>query len=156
MSGLVNRTVHLAAGIVAVLLVLVGVLLLVGRGDDPYETLATYVQYMPGNPVPAHVTCRWTWDYPGDSGEMCTFDALPRCQRGYLIVRDGTITYLRLYDCDLAAADLVAPYGRAERVRFYRRGVLLAWDGILAHGRRVGWLTLMQPVTSVGWWRERP
>jgi hypothetical protein len=155
-SGLVNQTVHLAAGLLAGLLLLIGAALFVRQGDDPYQVLAAVAQYAPGNPVPAHVTCRWAWEYPGDSGEMCPFDALPHCQRGYLIVRDNHITYLRLYDCDLTAADLVAQYGRAQQVRLYRHRVLLVWNEVQAHGRRVGWFTLMQPISSVGWWQQRP
>lgn len=156
MNHFVNRIVQLAVGLLAVLLVLMGLALLLGRGDDPYQALTAYTSYAPGNPVPDHVTCRWIWEYSGDYGEMCPLNDVSYCQQGYVIVRNNTITYLRLYECSLPAAYLVAGFGRFQRAASYRRRVILAWDDLVAQGRRVAWFTLMQPITSLGWWQERP
>jgi hypothetical protein len=78
---------------------------------------------------------------------------VPYCQRGYLIVDAGTITYLRLIGCHFPAAYLVAEYGRPLRITRFRRVVILAWEGMSAQLRNSGWFNAMQPVSSVGWWK---
>lgn len=133
-------------------LALVVVALLQGRGEDPSQALAAYARYRPGSPVPGDASCHTFYEYPGAYGDMCTLDAVPYCQRGYLVVRAGVITYTRLTGCDFPAAFLFAQHGRPARITRYRRVVMLIWEGISAQVRHTGWFTSMQCVNSVGWW----
>ncbi len=144
--------VRLAAAACFVLLALIVVTRLLGRGEDPLLTLAAYARYRPGNPAPSSTSCHTFYEYPSAYGEMCTVEAAPYCQRGYLMVREGVITYFRLTGCDFPAAYLFAQHGRPERITRYRRVVMLIWDGISAQVRPTGWFTSMQRVNSVGWW----
>jgi hypothetical protein len=144
--------IRLAVPLLGVLLVLIGLALLSGYGENPEEALAAYGPYLPGSPLPSDVTCRTLSDYPGAYGDVCTVSTVPYCQRGYLIVQGGLITYTRWIGCDLPAAYLMAQYGRPERITHFRRVVMLLWEGMSAQVRRTGWFTPMQAVSSVGWW----
>jgi hypothetical protein len=124
-----------------------------GRGEDPKRALGAYERYLPGNPTTGDVACRSLNEYPGALGEMCTLEAAPYCQRGYLIARAGIISYLRLTGCNFPTAYLMAEYGRPRRMTRFRRVVILMWEEMSAQLRNTGWFTTMQPVSSVGWWK---
>ncbi len=151
-GGVTPVIVRLTGAVLALLLVLSLIALLSGRGEDPYAALAAYARYRPGRAVPSHRGCQPLYDYPSAYGQMCVLPAVPYCQRGYLVAEGGVIGYLRLVGCDFPAAYLLAQHGRPQRIALYRRVVMLVWDDLSAHGRRSGWFTPMQPVSSVGWW----
>ena len=123
-----------------------------GHGENPDEALAIYARFMPGSAVPGDVSCRSLNEYPGAYGEICTLDAIPFCRQGFLVAREGVITYTRLIGCDFPAAYLIARYGRPKRIAYFRRVVMLVWDELSAQLRRTGWFQPMQRVPSVGWW----
>lgn len=123
-----------------------------GQGEDPSQALAAYARYLPGSPVPGDASCHTFYEYPGAYGDMCMVEAVPHCQQGYLVVREGVITYARLTGCDFPAALLFARHGRPQRLTRYRRVMMLIWPGMSAQVRHPGWFTAMQRVNSVGWW----
>lgn len=145
--------VRLVGAFLGILLVLIGLALLCGRGEDPYQALAVYAPYLPGSAVPGDVPCRSMSEYLSGYGETCTLETVPYCQRGYLIVRQQVIAYIRLIGCEFPAAYLIAHYGRPERITHYRRIVMLVWGGMSAQLRRTGWFNTMQWVSSIGWWQ---
>lgn len=147
------RIVRVAAAPLVMALILILLISLGGRGEDAQLALSVYQRYLPGNPIASDMVCRSLNEYPGASGEMCTLETAPYCQRGYLIVRAGIITYLRLTGCNFPAAYLIADYGRPQRITRYRRVALLVWEGLSAQLRNNGWFNSMQPVSSVGWWK---
>jgi hypothetical protein len=149
MAAVVAR---LTGALFVVALTMIALALLGGRGEDSQQALGAYGRYLPGNTVPAGVECRSMYEYYHASGEMCTLEAAPYCQRGYLIVRGAMITYLRLIACNFPAVYLIAEYGRPQRITRYRRVTLLLWDGMSAQLRNTGWFNSMQPVSTVGWW----
>lgn len=144
--------VRVAGTLLGVLLVLSGLALMSGSGEDPYQALAVYVPYLPGSVLPGDVACRALSDYPGAYGQLCTVENVPYCQRGYLVAEGGVVTYTRWIGCDFPAAYLIAQHGHPQRIRHYRRVVMLVWEGMSAQVRRTGWFTPMQTVSSVGWW----
>lgn len=146
-------TMRLGAGVLLSIVLLVLLSLLNGRGEDLEQALAAYVRYLPGNAVPWEVDCHMlSGEYPGAYGELCQLETVPHCQRGYLVAREGAITYTRFIGCDFPAAYLMARYGRPERITYYRRVVMLVWEGMSAQLRHTGRFNAMQRVTSVGWW----
>jgi hypothetical protein len=145
-----------AGVLVFTLLTLTGLALLTGRGDDPYEALAGYVRYLPGRAVPDDISCRSFSEYPGASGDVCSLERVPYCERGYLIARQRVITYTRLIGCQFPAAYLIAENGRPIRVARYRRVVMLLWEGMSAQVGSTGWFHSRQIVSSVGWWQTNP
>jgi hypothetical protein len=149
MTGILRATVPL----LGVLLVLIGLAVLSGRGEDPAEALLAYVPYLPDSVIPSDLACHSMSEYPGAYGEICTLEAVPYCQRGYLVVQDSVITYTRWIGCDFPAAYLMAQYGRPTRITHFRRVVMLLWDGFSAQIRRTGWFASMQAVSSAGWCR---
>jgi hypothetical protein len=148
--------VRLAASLLFTLLMLTGLAMLGGRGDNPYEALAGYARYLPGRVVPDDVSCRSFNEYPGSYGNVCTLERVPHCERGYLIARQRVITYTRFTGCQFPAAYLIAEHGRPHRIARYRRVVMLLWEGMSAQVRSTGWFHSLQTVSSVGWWQSNP
>jgi hypothetical protein len=144
----------MAGVLIGVTLMLTLLALLGGYGEDAARALDAYERYLPGNGIPRDAECRPMNEYHDTSGAMCVFGAAPYCERGYLIVRAGIITYVRLTGCDFPAAYLIADYGRPRRMTRFRRVGLLVWEGMSAQVRNSGWFNSMQPVSSVGWWKE--
>jgi len=123
-----------------------------GRGEDPYQAFQDYVPYTPGNPVPADLECAYVWEYPGWSGDVCPLGVTRYCDDGYVLVRDDTIIYTRLYNCELPVAYLIAHYGRYDRIARLRRFAVLVWDKVSAQGNHLGQFSDMSNVASVSWW----
>jgi hypothetical protein len=142
--------------VVTLALILVVTAQLNGKGDDPYDALEVYADYMPGSPVPADLHCFPRWVYPGTVGEMCPIEAAPYCLYGHVVSRAGSIVYTRLFNCRLPVAYLIAQYGRYEYIGVLHRTAILVWDDMAAEARQVGFFTTMDKVVSVSWWRARP
>jgi hypothetical protein len=126
---------------------------LLGRGENAHTALDEYECYMPGNPVPANITCDSSHNFYEDFYVRCYVEGGAHCESGQIMAVRGVIAQITFSRCNFPLAYLAAEYGHYRSVQRANRSIILHWYSVRAHMSDVGWLDNMQPVQTVTWWQ---
>lgn len=121
-----------------------------GVRTDPFQVFAAH---MPGEQLPDNISCQYhegIYQYQ-TAGAYCQFTPPSVCAAGRVYAQHGEIIMMAVYSCDLTFGELVAEFGRPERIGRYRKSFSFSWPDLtmFAMGPRISYLNARTRVASM-------